>query len=76
MVFQAITALVIRVRHSPWMSWSSGSCRRVLVVGFLSSDLALVSEEDQSAEGVERFAFVELGVDSASVLVVVEVAQE
>ena len=47
----------------------------VLVVGLSTSNFALVREEDHPAEGVKRFAFVELGVDAAAVLFVVEVAQ-
>ena len=47
----------------------------VLIVGLRPSNFALVREEDHPAEGVERFAFVDLGLDAAAVLFVVEVAQ-
>ena len=47
----------------------------VLVVGASSADLSLVREEELSAEGVEGFAFVELGVDASAVAFVVEVPE-
>ena len=48
----------------------------VLVVVASPSELALVREEELSAEGVEGFSFVELGVDASSVAFVVEVAED
>ena len=47
-----------------------------LVVGPASVESAEVGEEQLAADGVEGFAFVELLVDSSSVVFVVEVAED
>ena len=48
----------------------------VLVVGTSSLESSQVGEEQLPAEGVERFALLELGVDPAPVLLAVEVAED
>lgn len=61
-----MTALVIRVRHSP---------SRVLIVVVPSTDLPVVRVVDLASQCVDGLAFVELGVDPA-VFFVVEVPQD
>ena len=47
-----------------------------LIFGAAVSDLAAVGEEDELAESVEGFAFVELASDSAAVCLVFEAVEQ
>ena len=47
-----------------------------LILGSMVADLGFVGEEDEPAEGVEGFAFVELTLDTASVGLVLEVGEQ